>query len=242
MKRKVYLEGELAQKYGRVLELDVDSFQDAFKLLDVNFPGFRKYLVDCHEAGVGFILDIGTKNIEKEEDLIYPVGEGDMVITPVPAGSKSGMGKILAAIAIVAVIYFTGGFGAGGWLTAGFQAGATAGATMLSVAGMTALSMSLSLAMQGIMQLMAPDPATDSRAPQAYLFNGSEQNIIEGDPVPLLYGELRVPGRPISIGVINNVNTYNPLLNMGALGSAGNSNSSRTGYISSEGNIYVHSE
>lgn len=49
--------------------------------------------------------------------------------------------------------------------------------------------------------MMAPDPSTDSDQEKSYLFNGAEQNIVSGDPVPLLYGRLRVPGQPISFEV-----------------------------------------
>ena len=50
---------------------------------------------------------------------------------------------------------------------------------------------------------MLPDPATDQDEPTNYLFSGDANNAVEGDPIPLLYGELRVPGRPISINMIN---------------------------------------
>ena len=46
---------------------------------------------------------------------------------------------------------------------------------------------------------MAPDPSVDQDSPENYAFNGNAQNIVEGDPIPLLYGELRVPGRPVSV-------------------------------------------
>ena len=52
---------------------------------------------------------------------------------------------------------------------------------------------------------MAPDPAVDSDSPTNYMYQGSTQTIVEGDPVPILYGELRVPGRPIALDVINGV-------------------------------------
>ena len=56
-----------------------------------------------------------------------------------------------------------------------------------------------SLVSTGIAQLLAPDPADDGDEPTNYLFNGDSQNIVEGDPVPVLYGELRIPGSPISM-------------------------------------------
>ena len=59
------------------------------------------------------------------------------------------------------------------------------------------------LGMSGLTEMMMPDPATDGDQESSYLFNGAEQNIIEGDPVPVLYGHLRVPGQPISFDVIS---------------------------------------
>jgi hypothetical protein len=59
---------------------------------------------------------------------------------------------------------------------------------------------------------MAPDPAVDNSNPTNYLFNGATENAVEGDPMPILYGELRIPGNPISmefiqgqVGATNNV-------------------------------------
>lgn len=206
MKRKLYLEGEIGDKYGRELDVDVSSFQEAFKLLEANYPDLRNYLIDCHERGIGFALETEGKPLEEEQDFILPAGEGDMTIVAVPAGSKSGGAKILAAVLIVAFMWWNpmGWGAAAGGTNAGaiFAEGAALTAGQ-AVAVNAAIGLAINLALQGIQQLMAPDPATDSTSPQAYLFNGSEQNIIEGDPIPILYGELRVPGRPISFGIVN---------------------------------------
>ena len=67
--------------------------------------------------------------------------------------------------------------------------------------------------------MMAPDPATDQDQEQSYLFNGAEKNTVQGDPVPVLYGQLRVPGQPISFeiaGINSSINT----LGFGQNGSA----------------------
>jgi hypothetical protein len=50
---------------------------------------------------------------------------------------------------------------------------------------------------------MAPDPSVDSQQDESYLFQGTAQTAVEGDPVPIVYGKLRVPGRPISFEVRN---------------------------------------
>ena len=55
---------------------------------------------------------------------------------------------------------------------------------------------------------MAPDPSVDNNQDESYLFQGTGQTLIEGDPVPVLYGKLRVPGRPISLQVRNEKLNY----------------------------------
>ena len=57
------------------------------------------------------------------------------------------------------------------------------------------------LAMQGIQAMLAPDPATEAEEDEGYLYTGAEEIVKEGDPVPLLYGKLRVQGQPISIAL-----------------------------------------
>ena len=38
MNRKVYLEGEIGEKFGREFTMNVDSFAEAVRCLDCNFP------------------------------------------------------------------------------------------------------------------------------------------------------------------------------------------------------------
>ena len=143
--------------------------------------------------------------------------EGDITITPIPAGSKSAAGKILAAIAMIVVaIYAPYLFGTAGQVgvATGSTAGGALGSGVQMVGGGLGWSaatvakiqmglgmMAVNLGMAGINQMMAPDPATDGDQESSYLFNGAEQNVIQGDPVPVLYGTLRVPGQPISFEI-----------------------------------------
>jgi len=218
MKRKIYLEGDIANKFGQELDADVSSVKEALLLIGANYPEFKKYLVDSHQAGVGFAIDVAGIQVEEEEDIILPLLEGDITIMSIPAGSKSAGAKILAAIAIIAFVFFApilapaagaAAGSAGTSLSVAMATMATTGTmTAAGVVGTIGMMLGMSLAMAGIQQLMAPDPSVDEAAPQSYLFNGSEQNIIEGDPVPVLYGELRVPGRPISFAVANAGSTF----------------------------------
>lgn len=207
MQRNVYLQGELGERFGRKFIVNTENYSDIFKCIQANRPDFVPYLRKCHENDIGFILDTEENGALDHEDLLSPVAKGDITLALAPAGSKKGLTKILAAIAIIAVIYFTGGFaGLGGGAAttaanAGYMVAAGGG---LTISGSMAVLFAANLALAGIQQIMAPDPAVDqdSGATTNYLFSGGANNAKEGDPIPILYGELRVPGRPISIEVV----------------------------------------
>ena len=219
MKRKVYLEGEIGHKFGKEFEMAADSFSDVFRCLKCNFDGFMPYLQECHEKNIGFILEVEGKPIRNEAEALLLYKEGDMIITSVPAGSKSGPGKILAAVAVTVMTAGMGAFAigamgggglAGGLAATGSMFGAGLGGITATLGGMMSaggglgllanmgLGLGVNLALGGLQQMMAPDPSTDNEQDESYIFQGSKQNIAEGDPVPVLYGELRIPGRTVS--------------------------------------------
>ena len=205
MLRSVYLEGEMGEKFGTGFQISASKVSDVVKCIDCNHPSFRKYLMDCHEQEIGFEVDIAKSKLDYDVELLMNIKEGDVTITPIPAGSKSGGAKIFAAIAILAAVVFTGGGAAmlAGKAAEGWAVTTAAGATTasLSMPGMMAVMLAVNVGMMGLSQVMAPDPATDADQEESYLFNGNQQNIVEGDPVPVLYGKLRVPGQPINFEV-----------------------------------------
>ena len=203
MQHSVYLQGELGERFGNKFIVNTNNYADIFKCISANRPEFLPYVRKCHEEDINFIVETEDGTID-QTDLIVPICKGDITISLAPAGSKSGIAKILAAIAIVAVIYFTGGFaglGGGAATTAANAGWAVAAGGGLSTAGSIAAMLSINLALAGIQQMMAPDPAVDQDAPTNYLFTGGANNSVEGDPIQILYGELRVPGRPIAIDI-----------------------------------------
>lgn len=229
MERKVYLEGAIAKKFGSEFTIYAESVADVWRCLNCNFPELREYLIECHEKNIGFLCQVGDKGLDNEEEMLLKIQAGDVFISPQPAGSKSGLGKILAAIAIVALVIYTGGqalaltnasaamAGAG---TTAFSIGAAVG--MTGTLGLLALGVAVNLALTGIQQMMAPDPSLDTPNTNAgensYLFQGSEQTVLEGDPVPVAYGELRIPGRPIGFELRNKNNVYSSAYHNGGNG------------------------
>jgi len=195
----VYLNGGIAQ-FGTKWSTNCANIRDVFKLIDCQTPGFRKYLIDAAENNVGFEIQRGEDLLEGEEELLLSLRKEDIIITEVPAGAKSGAQKILAAIAIVAVIYFSAGTAAGAGNTAVAQAFTGGGTGVSGFLASTAAMVATNLALMGVTQLLSPGPETDGEIENAsYLFDGPVTSAPEGLPVPVLYGELIVGGMPISI-------------------------------------------
>lgn len=213
MKRNVYLQGELGKKFGESFTVNGNSLQDVFKCLSVNRPDFRPYLLKCQEEGIDFSVEFQGETVG-EEDFLFPVKEGDVTISIVPAGSKK-VGKIIAAAFLVFYVLPAMGVnagpitgtGPGGKITLGDKIAAGAKAK----GGAFVSSLATNLALTGIQELMAQDPSVDGDAPANYMLDGDTQSISEGDPIPVLYGRLRVPGRPISV----NINNYESFVNNG---------------------------
>ena len=209
MLRNAYLHGELGDKFVPHFEIDCTTPAEVFRCLDANFGGVKEYFLEKAEEGVDYHIEVAGVELEYVEELLMDVKEGDIIITPVPAGSK-GIGKILAAIAIIAVVVYTGGqalalanasAAMAGTATTAVTVGSAIAAT--GTLGMIAVGFAANLALVGLQEMMAPDPSVDTQTnDEAYLFNGAQQNIQSGDPVPVLYGRLKVPGQPISFEVI----------------------------------------
>ena len=104
MMRNIYLEGEMGERFGSHFEFHAPTVQDVLKCLDANFPDLRKYFIECHENNIGFEVDVANNKLDYEVEMLMALKEGDITITPVPAGSKSGLGKILAAIALSLIL------------------------------------------------------------------------------------------------------------------------------------------
>lgn len=198
MKRKVYLEGEIGHKFGKEFTMNVSSFSEVIRCLDANFSGFKKYLIDSDEKGIGFICEVAGAPLQDERELLLNYSEGDMIITAVPAGSGRGVGKVIAGIILVVVTLKTFGAAGTAYLMGTAETGLAAAAAMV-----IGTSIGINLTMTGISEMLAPDPSVDNDQDESYLFQGTGQTILEGDPVPVLYGQLRVPGRPISTQVRN---------------------------------------
>jgi predicted phage tail protein len=226
MQHSVYLQGELGERFGNKFIVSTDNYTDIFKCINANRPDFLPYLRKCHEEDVGFIIDRAGEQID-QEDLLLPLEAGDVTIAIAPAGSKSGIGKIIAAVIIV--FFILPAIGATVFVGPGMTMMEGIAAAMTTWGGKALAMLAINLSMMGMQQLMAPDPAVDQDNPTNYLFSGGANNAVEGDPIPIMYGELRVPGRPISVDIAQGGNSIQrggtqAIINNTVVDSANNTN------------------
>ena len=204
----VKLLGELGEKFGTDWECSGNTFRDVIKLIECQTEGFAETLAEYVEKGIGLEVVNGDKLIETEEDafeLLLPILKDTVYITPIPQGSGS-LGKIVAGIALMVAAPWA----VSSLMTAGGGALGSSmwGAKLVTALGQAMTSLGVSLLMGGVTEMLAPD--TPGESPDSYLFGNTEENMKQGSPVPICYGQLVVPGVVMNFGYIDHKLTTVP--------------------------------
>lgn len=182
----VLLSGSLARLFGRSHRMvTTGGMRDVIGYLK-QLPGFERYMNDSNQNGLRFTVFNG-KRVISQDQLNDPTGSNIIRIVPVIAGSKrAGALQTIVGVALVALGYFT------------FGATSTVGAAMISAG--------IGIGIGGVVQLLSPQ--TKGLASQdgpnnkaSYGFNGPVNTSAQGNPVPVLYGEMIVGSAVISAGI-----------------------------------------
>ncbi len=229
----VKLLGELGDNFGTEWQCAGNSVREILKLIDCQVDGFKEYIAECHDKNIAFTVQNGEDFIDADiNELALNNLKDTVIISPVPAGSGKGLGKLLTGLLMLAAMFFmpgmgaltsaTGGLGSTGAITQAGMAGLHAGGTLniatgavtglsasqaaaagltlsLTVPGAMVMMLGANLAIAGITEMSAPD-AGDMTSDPSFLFNGADNNIEQGQPVPVLYGTLKIGGTPVSQG------------------------------------------
>ena len=195
----IYLEGKLGRIFGKKWTLDVKSPIEAIRAIDINLKGkLIKYLTEQGDKKYYKIALQKKDNILNKEEVVNLSGKSDIYIIPAIKGANSGVGKLLAAIAIVILVVVAQqyeflpqvfGTAAKGIFSASVFVQATAAALFLG----------------GVSQLLAPNPnfnqssSTDQK--QSSYFQGNTVAISQGGSVPVAYGRVLISPMPISISI-----------------------------------------
>jgi predicted phage tail protein len=186
---EVKLLGELGRKFGRKYSFMASSPKDIFSALCNQLKGFKEYMTNAHEDGIGFRLV--DEDPEGMDYVNMAMGCRKLVIAPIVSGGGT-IGRILIGVALIALAFvpFGGAF-------AGFAAGAAKTATTAAVAGGFSIgsgilfSLGTSLLLTGIASLLTPpvsNPKSDTAKKDSFLFDRAAELTTQGNPVPILYG------------------------------------------------------
>lgn len=188
---EVRLYGHLRARFGRSHWLAVRSAGEAVRALCTVVPGFRAYLAE--QSAPGYRVWLGQDVVRAADELRHPPGQLIRIV-PVAAGAKNGgLGQIFMGAALIGLSFIPS-------LNVVIISGMSA--TWASVAANIGLGMVLG----GISQMLAgspqaPAPSERANNQPSYAFNGAVNTTAQGNPVPVLYGRLRVGSQVISSGL-----------------------------------------
>ncbi|SDS78680.1 tail assembly protein [Pseudomonas prosekii] len=179
-KTRVLLGGSAGKLFGRehFFELSTGDVREAVKAVDVNHPGFAKYLTDAKRKGLEFAVFRNRRNIGGKE--LAMGGAAEIRIVPVIAGSKrAGLLQTIVGIALIIASPFTNG--------------ATLAPGIAMVAG-------------GVIQMLSPQASglKQSSSPEnapSYAFGSAKNTTASGNPVPICIGDRRWGGMIISASI-----------------------------------------
>lgn len=198
----IRLLGEAGRRFGRKFQLAVKTPAEAMRALCIQIPALRQYLLESGEKGINWRVVTEHPDGLDEEQLLWPMSKR-MVLAPLPAG-RGATGKIIAGVALVAaaIVFAPGG------LLAGSIFNFTLGPAAATAIG----SIGFSLAFSGVAELLTPTPKMpnvknlggssvsgrdESEQLNSFTFDKSNANTIQGDVVPVLYGERIVGSLPV---------------------------------------------
>lgn len=183
MIRDIILYGEARKLFGKKYRLDVESPAEAIKALSMMVDGFREWLLKNKDEK--FVVTVNGKSIE--ESMLTARGEGDITIRVASIRARKG-GGAFGIIAGLALIAFT-------WWTPFTWVSATQSALYAVGAGLVLSGAAMMLSPQ-----LKPSDDKDDGELKSHTF-GIQQNSGQGDPVPVVYGEILAKPVVISSGI-----------------------------------------
>lgn len=213
--QRVRLLGELGERFGAEhTYYNLRTPADAIKILCINKPEFKEFLLNSEENGIGYQVLQGGQDFGYEE-LLLPFGEKDLVIAPVLSGSGDAGGQILAGIGLIALTIITGGIASAGVALGGLFGIGTVGTAIVGIGA--------SLVLGGIAQALVPQPQVPTLGgfggalgggstrmgsrnrtngpesvtsgidgQQSYAYTGAANTVGVGATVPLAYGKVLI--------------------------------------------------
>lgn len=213
MTRAIHLHGRLKKDFGPLFNFDVATAAEALRALNCAFPG--KFVAALREGNYRVIRGRRRGGLDLTLDLVtqFKLGNADLHIVPVATGSKNSTGaiKAIAGVALIgAAIFFSGGTlaaplaGMGGAVIPGIGAGVFSWGTVALLG--------LGLTLAGVSQMISPSKADENKETNSFSLTGAVNVNEQGNPVPLIYGEVITGSQAVSGGIdIEDIGKYKPI-------------------------------
>lgn len=175
---EVRLHGDLARQFGMIWHLDIKSPREAVEAIDANRPGFRKRIMELAEMGM--VFRVRSKNHDYcNDDVHTTLGRIDRVdIIPIVVGASAAVRFVIGAVLVAVDILSYGA--SGGTLTA----------------------IGVSMMLGAVVEWLTPTPKKeDFKSLKSWTVSGPTNTADQGQPVPIIYGEVLAGGYPISAGL-----------------------------------------
>ena len=182
---RVYLYGELRNKFGSEFKFQVNSTKEVFLAINSNRKGFIDELKKLAVKSIHYRVVIDDYIITDLKEIESKKIPKEVHIVPIVWGAGFVEGTIAAVTAFLEYV--------------GFQA---------VVAGYIATAVvyiAIAVAIAGAMMLLYPEPKPDfdqevQAGSKSYLFGNRPNNKSQGQAIPVGYGRLKIGGSQISIG------------------------------------------
>lgn len=180
---KIYLYGELRNKFGSEFKFKVNSAKEALFAINSNRKGFLNEIKKLGAKSIHYRIVVDDYVIANPEEVEIKKIPKEIHIVPVVWGA--GIETAIAWLATYLVPVF------GGYATA-----------VATVVVYTAAA----VAVAGIMTLLFPPPKPNfdqetKAGARSYLFGNKPNNTAQGQAVPVGYGRLKIGGSQISAGL-----------------------------------------
>jgi len=182
----IRLLGEAGRRFGRQFKLAVQNPAEAVRALAIQIPEFRQYLMTSSDNGINWRVVTEDPMGLSDEQLEWPCSKR-LILAPQPAG-RGAVGKIIAGVVLIGLSFIPG-------------VGALGVSLLIGVGS--------SLVLGGVAQLLTPTPkiktttqGNNEEQRNSYAFDKSNLNSLQGQVVPVLYGERLIGSLPVlSFGI-----------------------------------------
>lgn len=178
--RTIRLYGKLGAKFGRVHHYVCDTTAGAIGALCRMVDGFEQELKSSKDKGMAYACFVGKENINQDA-LRAPVGDDEIRIAPMINGAGKGF-QLIAGALLIAASFFV-------------PVSAPLTSAMLTAG--------IGLAASGVVSYFTTTPSGNVGVDSAengasYNFNGPVNVTAQGNPVPVLYGQMIVGSVTVS--------------------------------------------